>query len=105
MSAAATQQHNPLSNEVAISSSAAGLGRITLCRERQLNALGAEHVEAIRAQLLQWGQPGSATGCVLLESRNERSFCSGRDEGVKGWVGWGEEWSTSCWSIARAVRA
>lgn len=77
MSAAASQQQVTSSTEVAVSTSAAGLGRITLCRERQLNALGAEHVEVVRAQLLQWGQAGCGIKCVLMDSNNERSFCSG----------------------------
>lgn len=71
-----TATSNP---EVAVSISPAGLGRITLCRERQLNALGAEHVEALRSQLLQWAKPGSGVQCVLLDSNNDRSFCSGAD--------------------------
>jgi enoyl-CoA hydratase/carnithine racemase len=69
--------------EVAVSVSPAGLGRITLCRDRQLNALGAAHVEILRAQLLQWSAAAASGGsdggvtCVLLDSNNDRSFCSG----------------------------
>jgi enoyl-CoA hydratase/carnithine racemase len=66
-----------LDAEVKVSTSSAGLGRITLCRERQLNALGAAHVEILRQQLLDWAQPGSGVSCVLLDSNNDRSFCSG----------------------------
>jgi enoyl-CoA hydratase/carnithine racemase len=66
-------------SEVRCSTTPAGLGSITLCRERQLNALGAEHVEAIRQQLLAWSEPGSGVQCVLLDSNNDRSFCSGGD--------------------------
>lgn len=71
--------------EVAVSISPAGLGRITLCRDRQLNALGAAHVEALHSQLLQWAAAAASAGslsssavtCVLLDSNNERAFCSG----------------------------
>lgn len=61
--------------------SPAGLGRITLCRDKQLNALGASHVEALRAQLLSWAAAAEAGAsgvhAVLLDSNNDRSFCSG----------------------------
>lgn len=64
-------------DEVRCRTTPQGLGTITLMRDRQLNALGAEHVEALRQQLLAWAQPGSCVQCVLLESNSERSFCSG----------------------------
>jgi len=67
---------------VRASTTPAGLGHITLCRDRQLNALGAVDVEALRAQLLSWAAPGSGVKCVLLDSNNDRSFCSGRNTRV-----------------------
>jgi enoyl-CoA hydratase/carnithine racemase len=71
------QQAAASDQEVLVNTSPAGLGRITLCRERRLNALGAHHVEALRAQLLQWSNPEAGMTCVLLDSNNDRSFCSG----------------------------
>eukprot|EP00775_Hariotina_reticulata_P012459 gene12459-12594_t len=65
--------------ELQVSNSAAGLGRITLCRERQLNALGAEHVEALQHQLQQWAEPNSGVRAVLLDSSSAKAFCSGGD--------------------------
>lgn len=67
---------------VRASTTPAGLGHITLCRDRQLNALGAVDVEALRAQLLSWAAPGSGVKCVLLDSNNDRSFCSGMTTSV-----------------------
>jgi hypothetical protein len=78
-----SQQAAHPDQEVLVSTSPAGLGRITLCRERQLNALGAHHVEALRTQLLQWSDPGAGIACVLLDSNNDRSFCSGTS--VSAW--------------------
>ncbi|WIA16505.1 hypothetical protein OEZ85_013183 [Tetradesmus obliquus] len=56
-----------------------GLGRLTLARSKQLNALAAEHVEQLQQQLLAWADAASGVKAVLLDSDNERSFCSGGD--------------------------
>jgi hypothetical protein len=74
---ASSLANTSLTTEVKVSTSSAGLGRIILCRERQLNALGAAHVEVLRQQLLHWADPESVVSCVLLDSNNDRSFCSG----------------------------
>lgn len=102
-------QQDAHTEEVAVSISPAGLGRITLCRDRQLNALGAAHVEALRSQLLQWAAAaaassaggslsGSAVTCVLLDSNNEKAFCSGGPSAQ--WVG---VLGGLCWEAVRLL--
>lgn len=73
---AAPAQAQDVSSEVSASCTG-GLGRITLRRERQVNALGAEHVEAVKAALLGWAAPGSGAVAVLLDSSSPKAFCSG----------------------------
>ncbi|GBF88692.1 hypothetical protein Rsub_01591 [Raphidocelis subcapitata] len=58
----------------------AALGRITLCRDRQLNALDLAAVEEVRRHLLDCcSGPHAGVAAVLLDSSTPRAFCAGGD--------------------------
>ncbi|KAI8468775.1 MAG: ClpP/crotonase-like domain-containing protein [Monoraphidium minutum] len=56
------------------------LARITLCREKVLNALDAEAVEAVRRHMLDCASGQHAgVAAVVLDSSTPRAFCAGGD--------------------------
>lgn len=67
------------------------LARVTLNRERLLNALDATAVEAVRAHLLDVAAgPHAGAAAVVLDGCTPRAFCAGEDrwEGGEGVVRW-----------------
>lgn len=58
------------------------LARITLCREKLLNALDAAAVEALRRHLLDAAAgPHAGAAAILLDSSTPRAFCAGEGNG------------------------
>ena len=54
------------------------LGRITLNRPRQINALTMPMIDGIRAALARWADD-PAVGIVLIDGAGERGLCAGAD--------------------------